>query len=105
MTIGRHTTTMSDSSFSDDHTSRSVLAVPNRSSQSVLHTQEVKAAPTSTNASTATKFDHLGVEPWLVRSLLAMSISRPTPVQAACIPAILEGQHPHNIELIRRCPH
>ncbi|GAA5891409.1 hypothetical protein JCM5296_006517 [Sporobolomyces johnsonii] len=41
-------------------------------------------------ASTPT-FASLGVEPFLCRALQAMSIRRPTPVQAACIPPILSG--------------
>ncbi|GAA5961019.1 hypothetical protein JCM21900_002276 [Sporobolomyces salmonicolor] len=39
----------------------------------------------------APTFASLGVEPFLCRALQAMSIRRPTPVQAACIPPILAG--------------
>ena len=34
----------------------------------------------------------LGVEPFLIRALAAMAIRAPTPVQAACVPAILSGR-------------
>ena len=36
-------------------------------------------------------FASLGVNRWLVGSLAAMAIRRPTPIQAACIGPILEG--------------
>jgi superfamily II DNA/RNA helicase len=45
-----------------------------------------------TNSSTA--FSSLGVDDWLVDALAAMSIKRPTPIQAACIRPILEGTYP-----------
>ncbi|KAF3908659.1 hypothetical protein AA313_de0205656 [Arthrobotrys entomopaga] len=41
----------------------------------------------------ATDFASLGVKPWLVTSLAAMAIKRPTPIQAACIPEILKGKN------------
>ena len=36
-------------------------------------------------------FLSLGLDEWLVQALAAMSIRRPTPIQAACIHPILEG--------------
>lgn len=36
-------------------------------------------------------FAGLGIDRWLVDSLGALAIRRPTPIQAACIPPILEG--------------
>lgn len=36
-------------------------------------------------------FTSLGVSRWLVDSLAAMAIRKPTPIQAACIRPILEG--------------
>lgn len=36
-------------------------------------------------------FANLGVHRWLVDSLAAMAIRKPTPIQAACIGPILEG--------------
>ncbi|EPS44734.1 hypothetical protein H072_1255 [Dactylellina haptotyla CBS 200.50] len=41
----------------------------------------------------AADFASLGVKPWLVTSLGAMAIKRPTPIQAACIPEILKGKN------------
>ncbi|KAF3932898.1 hypothetical protein ABW19_dt0209189 [Dactylella cylindrospora] len=38
-------------------------------------------------------FASLGVKPWLVTSLGAMAIKRPTPIQASCIPEILKGKN------------
>jgi len=37
-------------------------------------------------------FSDLGLDKWLVDALTAMSIKRPTPIQAACIPPALEGR-------------
>jgi ATP-dependent RNA helicase DDX49/DBP8 len=39
----------------------------------------------------AEKFASLGLDDWLVQALSAMSIKRPTPIQSACIPPVLEG--------------
>ncbi|KAF9516870.1 hypothetical protein BS47DRAFT_1291797 [Hydnum rufescens UP504] len=39
-----------------------------------------------------TDFAELGISSILIRSLTTMSIRRPTPVQAACIPPLLSGQ-------------
>jgi ATP-dependent RNA helicase DDX49/DBP8 len=41
----------------------------------------------------ADSFADLGVSHWLVETLKSLSIRRPTPVQAACIPALLEGRN------------
>lgn len=38
-----------------------------------------------------TSFATLNVSPWLVASLTALSVKRPTAIQAACIPPILSG--------------
>ncbi|KAG8713449.1 putative RNA helicase [Ceratobasidium sp. 423] len=37
-------------------------------------------------------FASLGVKPWLVASLDAMSIRKPTPVQIGCLPSIISGR-------------
>lgn len=37
-------------------------------------------------------FEALTVSPWLIKSLSAMQINRPTPIQRACIPEILKGR-------------
>ena len=41
-----------------------------------------------------TTFSSLGLDSWLVNALSAMSIKRPTPIQAACIVPVLEGCAP-----------
>jgi len=41
-----------------------------------------------------TTFSSLGLDKWLVDALAAMSIKRPTPIQAACIQPALEGIAP-----------
>lgn len=39
-----------------------------------------------------TTFASLNVQPWLISSLSAMAITRPTGIQKGCIPKILEGR-------------
>jgi ATP-dependent RNA helicase DDX49/DBP8 len=52
-----------------------------------------KAAPAATipTEKTAT-FGSINVSPWLIASLSAMEIKRPTGIQKACIPEILKGR-------------
>jgi len=40
-------------------------------------------------------FESLGLAEWLVRQVSAMGFKEPTPVQAHCIPPILEGKTGH----------
>ncbi|KIH54320.1 DEAD/DEAH box helicase [Ancylostoma duodenale] len=42
--------------------------------------------------STAKSFSELGVSYWLIQQLNAMSVLKPTPVQANCIPQVLQGR-------------
>ena len=49
------------------------------------------AMPESANGKVST-FSSLGISPGLVRALRMLAISVPTPIQAATIPAILEGR-------------
>jgi ATP-dependent RNA helicase DDX49/DBP8 len=42
-------------------------------------------------STSASNFESLGVDKWIVASLAAMQIRRPTPIQAQTIPAILSG--------------
>jgi len=46
------------------------------------------------HSTSSTTFSSLGIDDWLVDALAAMSIKRPTPIQAACIRPILEGTYP-----------
>lgn len=41
---------------------------------------------------TNSSFESLGVAPWLIRSLEAMEVKRPTGIQQSCIPEILKGR-------------
>lgn len=43
-------------------------------------------------APAAANFEELGLAPWLVGSLSSMALTRPTTIQAACIPEILKGR-------------
>ncbi|KAM0792864.1 hypothetical protein ACM66B_002627 [Microbotryomycetes sp. NB124-2] len=51
----------------------------------------LRTAPVASTSRSVQTFGELGVEPFLSRALQAMSIRRPTDVQAACIPHILKG--------------
>ena len=56
---------------------------------------EKLAVPTISNGKivdASISFATLNVEPWLIASLGAMEITKPTGIQKACIPAILEGK-------------
>ncbi|KAI1334150.1 DEAD-domain-containing protein [Xylariaceae sp. FL0016] len=62
------------------------LNSPARLSEPILSAPSV---PVDHNSS----FDSLKLKPWLVRSLANMAIKSPTRIQAATIPAILEGRN------------
>ncbi|KAI9837994.1 MAG: putative RNA helicase [Sarea resinae] len=49
-------------------------------------------ADTAINGTAKASFASLGVHPWLVASLSAMAIKRPTGIQSGCIPEILKGR-------------
>jgi ATP-dependent RNA helicase DDX49/DBP8 len=42
-------------------------------------------------ASTSSSFKELGIGRWLIRQLNELNLQSPTPIQANCIPKILEG--------------
>jgi ATP-dependent RNA helicase DDX49/DBP8 len=48
--------------------------------------------PASSTAALETSFESLKVSPWLIKSLSALAIKRPTAIQKACIPEILAGR-------------
>lgn len=79
----------------DEESSLPKLSVPSRVN-SKAHIKEVN---TSTNSGAIlapidpqTTFSALNVKPWLVGSLGAMAIKRPTGIQKHCIPEILKGR-------------
>lgn len=47
---------------------------------------------TNPNANSDAKFTDLGIAGWLLRTLSELGLKKPTPVQANCIPKILEGR-------------
>jgi ATP-dependent RNA helicase DDX49/DBP8 len=64
---------------------RAVAQIKNRE-----HVQKLKVF--SGRGDSSTSFASLGVSPSLAAALKNMSIKRPTPVQAGCIPALLAGR-------------
>jgi ATP-dependent RNA helicase DDX49/DBP8 len=76
------------------------LSVPSRASRVQQKTQPKEANNTAHSNNGAvlaptdpqTSFAALGVKPWLVGSLGAMAIKRPTGIQKHCIPEILKGR-------------
>ena len=51
-----------------------------------------QSVPESFPPTVDSSFEALNVSPWLIKSLSAMQIKRPTPIQKACIPEILKGR-------------
>ncbi|OJD21044.1 ATP-dependent RNA helicase DBP8 [Blastomyces percursus] len=54
--------------------------------------KDALAAPPTTSSEGSSSFASLGLAPWLVGSLAAMAIKRPTAIQKACIPEIIKGR-------------
>ena len=46
----------------------------------------------SSSSNSVSTFKELGVSSWILRQLSCLGISTPSPVQANCIPPILEGK-------------
>ena len=67
-----------------------VRSISNPSSLEETNTE--RADPIARHVSLSSTFDSLGVSSWLIRSLSAMQIARPTAIQKACIPEILGGR-------------
>jgi hypothetical protein len=70
-------------------------AVPSSSVPSALPLSPTAASPPPTAPSSSkptSSFSNLGISPALIASMGTMSIRRPTPIQAGCIPAILAGR-------------
>ena len=96
----------SDSDSLDSQTSRKrrKISIPLPSqftAPSRINTTAVKVKPAVEYASNSailapidphTSFEALNVKPWLVGSLNAMAIKRPTGIQKLCIPEILKGR-------------
>lgn len=79
---------------SDDEDSRpSVLDdLPERIN---ISAKKLRSQPTASSIpipSGTSDFADLGISPTLTRALKTMSIQKPTPVQAACIPPLLAGE-------------
>lgn len=63
------------------------IRMPSKNSAPIVRSKE--QPPTQ---ATIPDFEDLGISPSLIRSLKTMSIRKPTPVQAACIPPLLAGE-------------
>lgn len=59
---------------------------------SASKTPIAESAGQAESRSEKSTFTELGVHPWLVSSLAALAITKPTPIQKACIPEILKGR-------------
>lgn len=55
-------------------------------------TRKINSGNTILNVQDKSSFAGLNVTPWLVNSLAAMAIRRPTGIQKACVPEILKGR-------------
>jgi ATP-dependent RNA helicase DDX49/DBP8 len=72
--------------FSENAPSRVRKTVKSKETQEIRHTDPLPTEPMMSSS-----FEILGVDPWIIASLSAMQITRPTPIQAQAIPAILAG--------------
>ncbi|KAI5284539.1 putative RNA helicase, partial [Ascosphaera atra] len=68
-------------------TSQPTIARHEQEDEPISATDALEAGLRSNNAST---FASLGLAPWLVKSLSAMAITRPTAIQKSCIPEVLK---------------
>lgn len=60
--------------------------------QNVAPATDQKATTHAPNSKDTVSFASIDVAPWLVASLASMEIKKPTGIQKACIPEILEGK-------------
>ena len=90
-------------SHDSEETPRAVYNAPSRIAPSrirkalpELATNPEETAPAKARLPTLpitdATFTELSVSPWLIQSMSAMEIKRPTPIQRACIPEILKGR-------------
>ena len=70
--------------------SRIVKAIAARSTAQPF--EDLEVPPPVTSIQHDTTFSSLGVAPWLVASLAALQVRRPTAIQKSCIPEILKGK-------------
>lgn len=66
--------------------------VKTKSQKTPLDTKNISNGATLAPTDAQTTFAALDVKPWLVGSLGAMAIKRPTGIQKGCIPEILKGR-------------
>lgn len=84
----------SEEGDSDNEISTPILfdELPERIRVSSKKPATPKNVPETPMPPATTDFAELGISPSLVRALRTMSIRKPTPVQAACIPSLLSGE-------------
>lgn len=75
-----------------DQVSASRIKSKQSNSLSASKTPIAESAGQAESRSEKSTFTELGVHPWLVSSLAALAITKPTPIQKACIPEILKGR-------------
>ncbi|KAG8798651.1 putative RNA helicase, partial [Serendipita sp. 399] len=63
----------------------------NQPRRAVISSKQRAASPGEQDLTEVANFTELGVHPSLVTTLATMSIRKPTPVQAACIPPLIKG--------------
>jgi len=82
------------SQVSDDSLPPNACAAPSRiSTQKTPPTDHpARSTKASSIPTVDISFEALNVSPWLIKSLSAMQIRRPTAIQKACIPEILKGR-------------
>lgn len=74
-----------------DHNERSRMAAPPSRMSIKSRIDPIKSGHTPKSTPIIPTFSELGASKSLISSLASMSIRKPTPVQCACIPPLLEG--------------
>lgn len=76
----------------DGHTTSTISRIKTKPKTERRQHESQPDQPASPQETKQHNFFNLGVDPWLTSSLSNLSITNPTPIQTACIPAILRGQ-------------
>src|SRR5262249_42471063 len=87
-------TTTSDPATAPKTTTTSTPTSRKRKSQKTAKTDSShdEASPLQTDTPPATSFAELGLKGWVLAQVAALDMRTPTPVQRACIPAVLSGR-------------
>ena len=87
-----HNDEESNSSSSEDEEEEENEDQLNEAKEKLLEGGCEDVVDASSSSNSVSTFKELGVSSWILRQLSCLGISTPSPVQANCIPPILEGK-------------